>query len=156
MTETSTPPSQTTKLMTARFGEITIDPDKIITMTTPVPGFPESHQFIMRPHDKESPFIWLQSMDDPELAFIMISPTHLIPAYRPELPPAVMEELQIEEPQQVELMVILTIPDGRLEDMTANLLGPVALNPGKRLAKQVVLDPKIYDSRWQVLIEEDE
>jgi len=149
MTETNT-------ISTSRFGEITFDPEKTITMTTPIPGFPESRQFILRPHDKESPFVWLQSIDDPELAFIMISPAQIIPSYQPELPTAVLEELEIEDSQQLELMLILTIPDGHIENMTANLLGPVALNPGKRIGKQVVLDPNIYDSRWQVLIEEED
>ena len=154
MPEANTPDMPTT-IMTAKFGEINIDPEKIITMSTPFLGFPESQRFILRPHGKESPFLWLQSLDNPELAFVMITPTLLIPAYRPEIPAQDLEELKIEDPQQLELMVILTIPKGHIEEMTANLLGPVVINPSKRIAKQVLLDPNRYDPCWQVLVEDE-
>ena len=154
MTETNTPAFPTT-IMTARFGEISIDPEKVITMTTPFLGFPDSIHFILRLHDNDSPFVWLQSLDDPELAFVMINPTPLIPSYRPEISPSALEELAVENQSQIELMVILTIPDGQIEQMTANLLGPVAINSAKRIAKQVILDPNVYDTRWKVLVEEE-
>lgn len=68
----------------------------------------------------------------------------------------ILDELEVKEPQQLELLVILTIPKGRIEEMTANLLGPVAINPLKRIAKQVPLDPTKYDPCWQVLVEDEQ
>ena len=153
MSETTT--SQTSVMETTKFGKITIDLDKIITMTTPLLGFPESVRFILRPHGEKSPFVWLQSLDDPNLAFVMINPTLLIPAYHPDIPPVILDELKTNDPKQLELMVILTIPKGHMEQMTANLLGPVAINPTTKLAKQVPLDPTTYDPCWQVLVEEE-
>lgn len=155
-TNTADQASLPTTMKTSKFGEITIDPDKVITMTTPFLGFPESMRFVLRPHGEESPFIWLQSLDNPDLAFVMINPTLLIPAYRPEISPMILDELEVKEPQQLELLVILTIPKGRIEEMTANLLGPVAINPLKRIAKQVPLDPTKYDPCWQVLVEDEQ
>ncbi|MDH3392473.1 MAG: flagellar assembly protein FliW [Desulfobulbaceae bacterium] len=155
-TTTASGASQPATMMTAKFGEITIDPEKIITMTTPFLGFPESSRFVLRPHGEKSPFIWLQSLDNPDLAFVMINPTLLIPAYCPEIPPMVLDELEVNEQQQLELLVILAIPHGRIEEMTANLLGPVAINPMKRIAKQVPLDPTRYDPCWQVLVEDEQ
>lgn len=143
-----------TTIDTVKFGKITVDQDKVITMATPFLGFPDSSRFILRPHSDSSPFVWLQSLDDPKLAFVMINPTLLIPDYKPEIPAAIMEELKLKESDQLQLMVILTIPNGHIEQMTANLLGPVAINPVKRLAKQVPLDPCQYDPSWQVLVED--
>ncbi len=149
-------PNRPATMMTAKFGEISIDADKIITMSTPFLGFPESRRFVLRPHGPESPFIWLQSLDDPNLAFVTINPVLLIPAYRPEIPPMILDELAVKDAGQLELLVILTIPQGRIEEMTANLLGPVAINPGKRIAKQVPLDPTRYDPCWQVLVPDEQ
>jgi len=154
-TPESTPDLPAT-MMTAKFGEIAIDADRIITMSSPFLGFPESRRFVLRPHGPESPFIWLQSLDNPDLAFVTINPVLLIPAYRPEIPPMVLDELAVEDPSQLELLVILTIPKGRIEEMTANLLGPVAINPVKRLGKQVPLDPTRYDPCWPVLVADEQ
>jgi len=139
------------KVTTARFGEIQVDRDKVITLTSPFLGFPESRRFVLRPHGDNSPFMWLQSLDNPELAFVMINPVFITPGYRPDLLPLVREELEVENARELEMLVILTIPSGRIEAMTANLLGPVAINAGKRRAKQVLLDPMQYDPCWPVL-----
>ncbi|MDR9501491.1 MAG: flagellar assembly protein FliW [Desulfurivibrionaceae bacterium] len=134
---------------TSRFGAIEVDLDKIITMTTPFPGFPDSRRFILRPHGPESPFFWLQSLDDPHLAFVVIPAATLLPDYRPKLGAATETELQLEGAAP-DLLLILTIPPGQPEKMTANLLGPVALNPRKRLACQALLDPSLYELGWPV------
>ena len=122
-------------------------------MVNPFLGFPESTRFIIRPHGDESPFMWLQSLDNPKLAFVVIPPTTLIPAYQPKVPQAILADLELEKTKP-ELLLILTIPTGQPEKMTANLLGPVVLNPTKRLACQALLDPAVYELDWPVFTEE--
>lgn len=139
---------------TSRFGDIEVEKDKIITMTKPFLGFPDSSRFIIRHHGKESPFFWLQSLDEAELAFVVIPSASLIPDYQPKIPEATLIDLELEGAAP-ELLLILTIPKGQPEKMTANLLGPVALNPNKRLACQALLDPAVYDLDWPVLKEEE-
>ncbi len=139
---------------TTKFGPIQVDPEKVLTLTTPFLGFPESRRFVLRPHGKDSPFIWLQSLDNPDLAFVTINPAVIAPAYRPDVLPLVREELAIGEARELELLVIITVPKGDFQAMTANLLGPVAINTARRLARQVLLDPQRYDPCWPVLKEE--
>ncbi len=141
------------KIHTSRFGDLEIDEDKLITMTTPLPGFPDEHLFILLPHGPNAPFFWLQSTDSPEVAFIVISPDFVKPQFKPEVSSAVRKELQISKEQDMELMVIITIPPGKPQDMTANLLGPLVFNAEKRLAKQIVLDPTKYDPCWPIPLE---
>ena len=138
------------KAQTSRFGEIEIDPDLIITMTNPFLGFPESTRFILRPGIKDSPFMWLQSLDDPELAFVIIQPQFLGLDYSPPIPKAVKEELKIDTEKDQDILLILTIPEGKPQEMTANLLGPIIINSKDRLARQVVLDPNKYELSWPV------
>ena len=141
----------TTTIQTSRFGRLDIDEEKIITMTTPLLGFAAERQFILLPHGPKSAFWWLQALDNPDLAFVVIQADTINPQYRPTIPDHFQRELQAADQGELELLVILTIPKGQPEAMTANLLGPVALNPVKKLAKQILLDPTRFDSCWPVM-----
>ncbi len=134
---------------TSRFGEIKVNSDLIIRMTAPFPGFPESSRFVIIPHKKGSAFIWLQSLDNPGLAFVVIQAAHLKPDYYPTIPDLIKKELGADGNGFLEILLILTIPAGRPREMTANLLAPVIINSEKRLAKQVILDQD-YDPCWPV------
>jgi len=149
-TTTSTEKHGEIPVSTSRFGQLSVNPEKIITMTSPFLGFPDSKRFIIKPHGDESPFFWLQSLDDPKLAFVVTQAPILIPQYQPEIPAPVRQELQTSADQPLDILLILTIPRENPEGMTANLLGPVVINPGKRLAKQVLQDPTRYDACWPV------
>lgn len=135
---------------TSRFGQLSVTPEKIITMTSPFLGFPDSKRFMIKPHGEESPFLWLQSLDEPKLAFVTIQAALLIPQYQPEISSLTRQELQGAAEQALEILLILTVPKDNPEGMTANLLGPVALNSQTRLAKQVLQDPMRYDACWPV------
>ena len=138
------------KVKTSRFGEIEIDTDRIISMTSPFPGFPESSKFVLLPNKPGSPFMWLQSLDDQDLAFVIVQASFLEIDYRPPIPAGIREELHIKTDGDQEILLILTIPQGKPQEMTANLLGPLVINTKERLAKQVVLDPNKYDLCWPV------
>jgi len=140
-----------TSINTSRFGSLDIDHDKVITLTTPLLGFPDERQFILVPHGPDSAFWWLQAVANPALAFVVISPAVLNPDYHPSIPPACQQELQATTASDLELLIILTIPNGQPTAMTANLLGPIALNPIKKLAKQILLDPAHYAPCWPVM-----
>ena len=141
----------TTTIQTSRFGRLDIDEDKIITLTTPFLGFADERQFILLPHGPESAFWLLQAVANPDLAFVVIQPAVINQQYQPAIPTHCQQELQAAGQNELEILVILTIPKGQPEAMTANLLGPVALNPTKKLAKQVLLDPSQYDPCWPVM-----
>ena len=89
--------------------------------------------------------MWLQSLDNPELAFVVISPTLLPEKYSPKIPKQTTNELDIQSDKELDMLVLMTIPAGNPQEMTANLLGPLVINTTKRLAKQIVLDPKKYN-----------
>jgi flagellar assembly factor FliW len=138
-------------IQTTRFGSLEIDEDKIITMTTPFLGFAAERHFILLPHGPDSAFWWLQAVDNPNLAFVVIQPALIDPHYKPTIAPHYQQELQVTNQGALEILVMLTIPKGHPEEMTANLLGPVVLNPIQQLAKQILLDPAKYDPCWPVM-----
>jgi len=140
-----------TVVPTSRFGEVEVRTEKIITMTKPPLGFPESTRFVLLPHKEGSPFMWLQSLDNAALAFVVVQPAVLGLDYQPHIDRHVRQELALAAGAQPDLLLILTIPAGRPQGMTANLLGPLVINVEKKLAKQVILDPTKYDPCWPVL-----
>jgi len=148
--ETALSKEEYMEVPTSRFGVVQVDRSKIITMTAPFLGFPESHRFFLRPHSDDSPFMWLQSIDNPQLAFVVVQPELFLEDYDPVLHKFVLDELQFSKDSEKEILVILTIPPSKPKEMTANLLGPVVINTAKRLAKQVLLDPAKYDPSRKV------
>jgi len=63
-------------------------------------------------------------------------------------------ELDVQTPSELSVFVIITIPAGNPQDMTANLLGPLVVNPRSRRAKQLVLDDRLYSHRHRVISKE--
>ncbi|MBA3014473.1 MAG: flagellar assembly protein FliW [Proteobacteria bacterium] len=143
----------TKTIQTSRFGSLEIEEDKIITMTTPFLGFAAERYFILLPHGPGSVFWWLQAVDNPDLAFVVIQPAIINPNYHPAIPSPLHTELHAHNEGDLEVLVILTIPKGQPEAMTANLLGPVILNPTQKLAKQILLDPSLYSPCWPIILE---
>jgi flagellar assembly factor FliW len=132
-------------VQTSRFGEIIVDKERIISLLTPFLGFPESTRFILKAHSPKSPFMWLQSLDNPQLAFVVLPAALTGLDFRPEIPRQILKELLITADNDKDILLILTIPKNNPQEMTANLLGPIVLNSRKKLAVQVVLDPQKYD-----------
>jgi len=140
------------KVETTRFGTIEIDEEKVLNFVKGILGFPNDLRYALLPHKENSPFFWLQSLDSPDLAFVVINPSLIVSDYSFELPQDAERELQFEEGDKAEALVIVTFrkrQNGDAHSMSANLLGPVVINVDKRLARQVVLDPNKYPVRYE-------
>ncbi|NPB09663.1 MAG: flagellar assembly protein FliW [Thermodesulfobacteria bacterium] len=135
------------EIETTRFGKIEIDEKKIIFFPSGILGFPEAKRYVLIPHKEGSPFFWLQAIDVPELAFVVVDPKLFFPDYHPKLPLEAKKELHLHEDDELCFLTIVTIPKENPEEMTVNLLGPIAVNVSRKLAKQVVLDSRRYPLR---------
>ncbi len=135
------------ELETTRFGKIEIDKEKIITLTKGILGFPDSLRYVLIPHKPGSPFYWLQSVDRPDLAFVVIEPGQFFADYVFDVDDETQSQLQITDAAEVTVLVIVTFARGTGE-ITANLLGPVVINTEKRIGCQMVLDPNRYPVRY--------
>lgn len=141
------------KLNTSRFGEIDIEEDKIINFPHGILGFPEIKRYIVLDHmDKpDIPFKWLQALDEPDLAFVITDPLLFYPNYSPEIDEQELQELHITGLEERGIIVIVTIPHGEPEKMTANLQGPIVVNLRSREAKQIILLNEEYPVRYPLL-----
>ena len=132
---------------TARFGEIEIEEEKIITFSAGIPAFEEEQEFVIIPYDEESPFVFLQSVQTAELAFLMTSPFVFFPEYQFELDDESIEALGIKREEDLLIYALLTLPGKDIKQMTANLLAPIVINQGNHQAKQVILEKSEYKTK---------
>ncbi len=134
-------------------GDVEVDPEAIIRLLDPIPGFPGCSAYTLVAHTRngaESRAIrWFQAVQPPHHAFIVADPWTVFPDYAPEIPNADAQQLGVTDQHSAQLLVILTVPrDGG--GVTANLRAPVVVNVGERVAKQVVLLGDAYHTRHEV------
>ncbi len=138
------------KVFTSRFGELDVEEEKIVNFRDGIPAFAEEHEFIILPYDEESPYYFMQSLKTPELAFILTIPFLFFPDYQIEIDDATIKDLDIQDQDSVTLYSIVTIPNGSLRYMTANLLAPVVLNTENMKAKQLVMEKSNYKTKHRL------
>ncbi len=125
-------------ITTKNFGEIEIIDEKIITFEKGIPGFNDlSKYIIINDEDETSPFCWLQSIEEPELAFVLVNPFLVYPDYKPNLPEAEIEKLGEATPEDYSVLAIVKVPE-EIEKMTANLMAPIVINLKTKKGKQVI------------------
>ena len=141
------------RITTARFGDLEIPEDKVVRMPKPVLGFEHLKRYCVIEREDCRPFLWFQSVDDPDTAFIIVNPLFFAPDYRIEVNPKELEELHIRDVKTVETYVIVTIPE-KFREMTVNLQGPIVINTEACLAKQLVLVNSDYRVKHRVELPE--
>ncbi len=136
---------------TTRFGDVQVDAAKIITLPRGIIGFPDDKQYVLLMHQPDSPLFWLQSVTNPDLAFVVVMPVLFKPDYRVPVGPPLLEALGALSPDEIQIYVLVTVPQGHPEKMTANLKGPLLVNSRSRLGQQVVLDDPDYPIKYPLV-----
>ncbi len=129
-----------------RFGNLEVPDDKTITMERPILGFEHLTSFCLVDLPELSPFLWLQSTQEADVAFLVVNPALLFPDYRIEVNSKEIAELRVAKVESVETYVIVTLPE-RPEEISVNLQGPILINTENNLAKQLVLVNSRYEVR---------
>ena len=141
------------KVYTSRFGEIEVDENKIVRFKNGIPAFEDEHEFIILPYEEESPYYFMQSLKSPDLAFLLTIPFLFFPDYSFELDDESIKELDIQNQENVFYYSMVTIPNGSIRYMTANLVAPIVLNGANMQAKQVVLEKSNYTTKHRLFPE---
>src|SRR5689334_3407466 len=133
---------------TTRFGRLSVEDERIITFPNGLLGFPDHTRFALIQTGSENYFFWLQSVDDPNLAFVVTDPSIFFKDYQVPMREETSGDLQLEDPSFVQVFVICNKVG---EWLTGNLLGPIVVNAANRLAQQVVLTEKKWTTRQPLL-----
>ncbi len=134
---------------TTRFGAVEVPDDKVIRFPDGLLGFPEQQRYVLVQNPSGGPFQWLQSVDEPALAFVAAEPGHFFENYAV---PASSEELRalcLESMEDAVVLVLLVVPPDPSR-ITANLQGPLLINPDARVGRQLVLQVPEYTTRHAI------
>lgn len=141
------------KIYTSRFGEIEVDEKKIVHFKDGIPAFEDEHEFVILPYEEESPYYFMQSLKSPDLAFLLTIPFLFFNDYSFEIDDETIKELGITDSENVFYYSMVTIPNGSIRYMTANLVAPIVLNGANMQAKQVVLEKSNYTTKHRLFPE---
>lgn len=136
------------EVRTTRFGVIEIAEDRVITFTDGLLGFSDRKQYCLLQPGDDACFFWLQSVDDPNLAFVVTDPTFFEQDYSVPIRPEQMESLGIEKLEDAQVFVIVNKIDDQL---TGNLQGPLIINTLGKAGEQVVLSDKRWTTRHPLM-----
>jgi flagellar assembly factor FliW len=132
------------EIQTSRFGRMSIEDERIMTFPNGLLGFPSFTRYALIQTGQENYFFWLQSVDEPSLAFVITDPAIFFKDYQVPLREEMAMELQLSDPAHLQVFVICNRVG---EWLTGNLLGPIAINAQNCLAQQVVLTEKKWTTR---------
>lgn len=141
------------QLDTKHFGLMEIDEKGIIYFPEGLPGFENIRKFtLLSNDDKESPFKWLQSVDEPGLAFVVADPFLIKKDYDIEIKDEILTALGVEKPEDILVYSIVVVPED-ISKISINLKAPVVINTGNHKGMQVILDTDRYGVRHYILEE---
>lgn len=133
---------------TTRFGNVEVDDSRIVNFPSGLLGFSSYRQFVLLQPDDDGVFYWLQSVEAPDLAFVVTDPALWIEDYKANIRREQMSELQMDAIDDAQVLVIVNKRD---DVLTANLQGPLVINVGNCVAMQLVLAEKRWTTRQEIV-----
>lgn len=137
-------------LKTRHFGTLNIEEDKILNFEAGIPGFADSKRFVLlKNDDADSPFCWLQSVEEEDVALALVNPFSFYPTYSPEIKDELVEDLGTNKEEELTVYNVLVVPDD-LKQMTVNLKAPIIINANEKKGMQVIADNAEYGVRHYI------
>lgn len=141
-------------IITRDFGEIEVNEDDSISFTSGMYGFENFKNYIILKENSEDDIMFLQSLDNSDLSFVLVDPYSIFLSYDPNLNEEDMAELMVKSEKDLKFLVIAIIKEN-VKNSIVNLKSPIAINPKTRSAKQVILQNS-YPLRYNLIGTEEE
>lgn len=113
-----------------RFGVLPIAEEQIWHCSPTLSGFAELQRFALLHIDKQGPFLWLQSLDDPLIAFLLCAPQHFGLHY--DLPQARCTDGVT--------MVMIILPQQAEAELRVHQQAPLHFCPAQRSVRQWIVE----------------
>lgn len=136
------------QVRTTRFGTVEIAEDRVIHFAKGLLGFGEHKRFCLLEPQEDSAFFWLQSLDDPGLAFVVTDPSFFVPEFSVPIRAEQLGELSLKRLEDAQVFVIVNKVD---QTLTGNLQGPLVINTLNRQGEQFVLAEKRWTTRHPLI-----
>jgi len=150
MSEEQNKSGETITFNSTRFGEFTVPVEVLIEIPSGIIGFPHTNRYVMLDH--KPPFSWLHSVDDPNLAFVVVDGFEFGAQFEVK-PPIGDKDTDLKAEDEYAILIIVTVrPDPKLT--TANLKAPVFVNMRNRRGVQTIIDDPRYSTRFPLWSEQ--
>ncbi len=133
------------KKIVTRFGEVEYDPENLLHFPAGMIGFPTLHSFIVMPNRKNGPLFWIQSVDEPDMAFVLTDPSNFFLDYHVIPSDSERNLLQIDKDDACYVLTVVTVPPD--QKITINLAAPILFSPKTNRATQVILEGTEYQTK---------
>ena len=116
-------------LKSTRFGDVELPDEAVVEFPSGLIGL-RGHRYALLPHGPDGVFVWLHSMEDPDLALPVTRPWGFFPSYEVELSDSEAERIGVSDPAQAEVYVTVRAAE-EAENFSANLRAPIIIANGR-------------------------
>lgn len=138
-----------TNFATARFGALDVPESEQLEFGRGLLGFEHLKRFVHVEIEAEQPFGWLQSLEDPQVAFVVTHPALFFPEYQVEVDPRELGDVRPSPNERLLVLAICTLAESPAL-VTMNLQGPLVINQSTRRGKQLVLNHSGYGTQHRL------
>jgi len=124
--------------------------DAIIHFDEGLIGFSDFKDFVLLENDNLAPFRLLQSLESPEVGFLVLEPTSLVKDYYDLVPAREWESLGVRGKTKPLAFVIIVVGSDP-QSSTGNLQAPLLINYDKMIGKQIILTDSGFSVRHPLI-----
>jgi len=144
----------TITINTTKFGEIEVNKESIFNFVSPIIGFKDLKEYALVDYKPDSPFKWLQSMEDMDLAFPITLCSFFGIDYQFDIPDEEANQLEITSGDDIFVCNIANIPSSNPQGATINMLAPIVINIVNKKAMQIILKNTDFEVRHKLFNDE--
>lgn len=134
------------EIITKAYGKIDVPQERILQIDEGLFGFEKYTEYALIQSEYD-PFLWLQSTQDSNLAFLIVDPFLICSDYETDIDDETLKKIDITKPEEIIIMTIVTVPsDG--SPITANFQGPLVINKNNHKCFQAILT----DNKWSTKV----
>ena len=120
-----------------RFGTLELADEGVVAFPQGMVGFPASRRYALVARRPDDVFVWLHSLDEPDVAFPVADPWAFHAEFAVELGDEELALVEADRREQLVMLAVVAVGDDPAS-ATINLLAPVAINLERRLGAQVL------------------
>ncbi len=137
---------------TKNFGNVEINEDSVYTFDYGLPGFEDLRKFTIITADsddsnKKPLFYWLQSLESPDISFIIMEVYDIMPDYNPLVYDSDLAAIGEVKDDNLSIYNIVVIPK-IVSKMSVNLKAPIVLNLTTKKGGQMITKNEDYPIKY--------
>ena len=130
---------------TTRFGTLEVSEQAAVSFPDGLIGLPGT-DYVPLAHADDSPFLWLQSTEEPAVAVPVTTPWLFFESYEVRVGDDDARRLGLNDPSDADILCVVRAGES-LQDFSANLAAPVIVHRTTRVGRQIINDAGGYSVR---------